>query len=141
MMLSCICLAQLNRISQFLANHISAQQHCNCPLSTFIAQHCCCTKSGAWQLGYISFSTRLYQIGFLCSQSSGFVLSRLQLWDFFHGFNAVILLTQQPFNSPKCNHQHHRSKLPSTSFSSSSSSSAYSTKMINFSCNLFLILV
>ena len=93
------------------------------------------------QLGYISFLTRLYQIGFLCSQSSGFVLSRLQLRDFFHGFNAVILLTQQPFNSPKCNHQHHHSKLPSTSFSSSSPSSAYSTKMINFFCNLFLILV
>ena len=60
---------------------------------------------------------------------------------FFHGFNAVILLTQQPFNSPKCNHQHHHSKLPSTSFSSSSPSSAYSTKMMNFSRNLFLILV
>ena len=87
------------------------------------------------------FFDQAYQIGFLCSQSSGFVLSRLQLWDFFHGFNAVILLTQQPFNSPKCNHQHHHSKLPSTSFSPSSSSSAYSTKMINFSRNLFLILV
>ena len=125
-----------------------------CPLSTFIAQHCCCTKNGAWLLGYISFSTRLNQIGFLCSQSSGFIsstidiffnalnlifpllwyflkavewfLSRLHCWisvdtntilqstNYKYSDGNAVQLCSQSFNSPKCNHHHHLSPLPST---------------------------